>query len=89
MRGGGSSGCTSIFLVDNVLESLDGDFSQSDFQKGAHQRPYHVAQESVRRDGEDKFVVHAVPMRLRDMADEVVDLRVHLREACKVLILKQ
>lgn len=88
MRGGGSSGCTSIFLVDNILESLDGDFSQSDFQKGADEGADHVAQETVRRDGENQLVVHAVPMRLRDMADEIVDLRMYLREAGKILILK-
>ena len=89
MRRSGSSGCASIFLVDNILETLDGDFSKSDFQKGAHEGADHVAEETVRGDGEDELVPLTVPVRLGDVADEIVDLRVYFREAGKILILKE
>lgn len=89
MRGYGSLRGASILLVDNILEVLDGKFPEADLQQRAHQRPHHVAQETVRGDGEDELVIHAVPVRLRNVADEVIDLRVHFRETGKVLVLKE
>ena len=89
MRGSGSSCRASIFLVDNILKAFNGDFASADFEERAYESAYHIAQESVRGDGEDELIVHAVPMCLSDMADEVVDLRMDFREAGKVLVLKK
>ena len=85
----GSSCRASIFLVNNILKAIYGDFASADFEEGAHKSADHIAQEPVRGNGEDEFVVFAVPMRLRDVADEIVDLRMHFRKTGKILVLKE
>ena len=72
-----SSCCASIFLIDNVLKALHGDFSSADFEQSAHNGAYHVAQEAVRSDDEDQLIIYLFPIRFRDVADKVVDLRMH------------
>ncbi len=72
-----SSCSTPIFLVDNVLESFNGDFSSTDFEQCTDDSPHHIAQEAVRRDGENQLVIDFFPVCLCDVADEVVDLRMY------------
>ena len=82
----GHSGVAAVFAFDDFLEVFERETAPPHFEQGADDGAHHVAQETVRLDGEDELAAGVLPTGFHEVADVGLHVGVQLGETGEVLV---
>ncbi len=79
----------TVFLLDDSTKAFEGHVPLPYLKQGAYDGPHHIAQKPVSLDAKHQQTVLFQPSGFHDTTIVGLNLGMHLREACKILIIKQ